>query len=152
MKKLFALPLLALLLALPSCQATLPVLVDMPVAEYDALKTRVNVATALVSSRISVDWDQAKRDKALNLITQAGAIVEANDFSQLGATNVLRALVDRYGDALGLDDQAKRDVRDAALLIELIVGPINIDINASIEPREQELILSFLEGLEVGLS
>lgn len=151
MKKLLILPLLGLL-AFPSCQATLPVLVDMPVAEFEALNTRVNVATALVSSRISVDWDQAKRDKALNLIAQAEAIVEANDFSQLGATNVLRALVDRYGDALGLDDQAQRDVRDAALLIELIVGPINIDINASIEPREQELILSFLEGLELGLS
>tara|TARA_S200002703_G_scaffold149410_2_gene146932 strand:- start:84 stop:539 length:456 start_codon:yes stop_codon:yes gene_type:complete len=150
MKKLLALPLLALL-AFPACQTTLPVLTDMPVAEFDALKTRVNVATALVSSRISVDWDQAKRNKALNLIDQAQAVVEANDFSQLGATNVLRALVDRYGDALGLDDQAKRDVRDAALLIELIVGPINIDINASIEPREQELILTFLDGLEVGL-
>jgi len=150
MKKLLALPLLALL-AFPACQTTLPVLTDMPVAEFDALKTRVNVATALVSSRISVDWDQAKRDKALGLIDQAQAVVEANDFSQLGATNVLRALVDRYGDALGLDDQAKRDVRDAALLIELIVGPINIDINASIEPREQELILTFLDGLEVGL-
>lgn len=151
MKKLLALPLLALL-AFPACQTTaLPVLTDMPVAEFDALKTRVNVATALVSSRISVDWDQAKRDKALGLIDQAQAVVEANDFSQLGATNVLRALVDRYGDALGLDDQAKRDVRDAALLIELIVGPIEININASIEPREQELILTFLDGLEVGL-
>lgn len=152
MKKLFILPLLAML-AFPSCATnTLPVLTDMPVAEYDALKVRVNVATALVSSRISASWDEEKRTKALDLIGEAKAIVVANNFAQLGATNVLRALVDRYGDALGLDAQSKRDVRDAALLIELIVGPINIDINAQIEPREQELILTFLDGLEVGLS
>jgi len=152
MKKLFILPLLVAL-AFPSCATTaLPVLTDMPVAEYDALKIRVNVATALVSSRISVDWDEEKRAKALDLIGQAKAVVVANNFARLGATNVLRALVDRYGNALGLDAQSQRDVRDAALLIELIVGPINIDINAQIEPREQELILTFLDGLEVGLS
>ena len=152
MKKLFILPLLAML-AFSSCATTaLPVLADMPVAEYDALKVRVNVATALVSSRISTSWDEEKRTKALDVITEAKDTVVANNFAQLGATNVLRALVDRYGDALGLDAQSQRDVRDAALLIELIVGPINININAEIEPREQELILMFLDGLEVGLS
>ena len=150
MKKLLMLPLLGLL-ALSSC-STMPQLGEMPAGEFEALKTRVNAATAIVSSRISTDWDQAKRDKALGLITKAKEVVVSNNLGELGATNVVRTLVDRYGEALGLDAQAQRDVRDAALLIELVVGPINVDIDGKIDPQEQELVLAFLEGLEFGIA
>jgi len=146
MKK-FALSLLGLL-ALSSCAG----MQEMTPAEFDHLKNKVDTATAIVSSRISQDWDQAKRDKALEVITETRAAITESNIGALDPTNVLRSLVETYGEALGLDEQVKRDVRDATLIIELVTGPIKLDVGGKLDPRDQELILAFLDGLEFGLA
>ncbi len=147
MRKLFTLPLLAML-ALTSCAN----MGEMTPVEFDNLKNRVSVATTIVSSRLAQDWNQEKRDQAIELVAASRAMVETNNLATLDASNVLRSLVEQYGNSLGLDDQGKRDLRDASLLVELVVGPIDLGIEGKLDPRDQELILAFLEGLELGLS
>ena len=143
MKKLFTLGLLAL----AGCIATQ----QMSPAEFQDIKNRVNAATALVSSRIAAEWDAQQRNKALRIVMDARVIVETNDLSTLDAGNILRSLADNYGKKLGLGEQEQRDVRDAALLIEILAGPIKLGIEGSLDPQDQELIIAFLDGLAYGL-
>jgi len=143
----FTLSLLGLL-ALSSCAG----MQEMTPAEFDNLKNKVNTATAIVSSRISQGWDQAKRDKALEVIAKVKNAITTATAEELDPGNVLRSLVQLYGDQLGLDDQARRDVRDASLIIELVTGPIKLDVGGRLDPRDQELVLAFLDGLEFGLA
>ena len=153
MKLLYTLPLLAALL-LPSCSISSSQLVDldqMEASEYDSLKHQVLTVTALASSRVSRGWDAERRDKALGIITEARLLITDGGLNDIGATDLIRALADRYGEKLGLDEDAKRDIRDVALLIDVIVGPIKIGIDGSLGEREAGLILALLDGLELGL-
>ena len=61
------------------------------------------------------------------------------------------SIADNYGERLGLSEQERRDIRDAALLIEVLAGPVKLSIEGSLDPRDQELILAFLDGLAYGI-
>tara|TARA_S200002703_G_scaffold137880_1_gene127912 strand:+ start:488 stop:871 length:384 start_codon:yes stop_codon:yes gene_type:complete len=124
---------------------------QMTPAEFEDVKNRVNAATALVSSRIAAEWDAPQRQKAVDAVVEIRALVEENNLATLEAGNILRGIADRYGERLGLSEEEQRDVRDAALLIEILAGPVKLGIEGSLDPRDQELILAFLEGLEYGL-
>ena len=152
--KPFLLPSLLVALMLPSCatiQTAREDLQTMEEPQYEELKHKVSVITEITSSRISKDWDAAKKAKATALIAQ-GRLLLGGDLSEFGATDLLRELADRYGEKLGLNDQARRDIKDAALLVDAIVGPIKVGIDGKVNDRELGLVLALLEGLERGLS
>jgi len=144
MKKLFTLSLLALL-------ATGCAVQQMTPAEFENVKGRISAASTIVTSRLAQEWDQAKRTKALEVTGEIRQLVMVNDLSQLDVTNVLNGLASRFSDKLGLDEQAQRDVRDAILLIEVLVGPVKLGLEGGLAPQDQELVLAFLDGLELGL-
>ena len=152
MKSLYILPLLAALM-LPSCSILLggPSLNEMETSEYEDLKHKVSTITALASSRLARNWDAEKREKALEVITQSRAFIIGNVFGDLNTTDIIRVLMNNYGDRLGLDVDARRDIKDAALAIDLLVGPIELGIDGSLGERERDLILALLSGLELGL-
>lgn len=153
MKLLYALPLLAALM-LPSCSTSSNDLADlsqMEASEYENLKQKVSTITALSSSRIAREWDAEKRDKALGIIAEGRRLISEGGLGDLNATDLIRALADRYSEKLGLDENAKRDIKDAALLIDAIVGPIKLGIDGSLGSREAGLILALLDGLELGI-
>lgn len=144
MKKLLLLPFLALL---GSCATA-----TMTDGEFQSLKTRVGAATTIVSSRLAEEWDAPQRAKAIQVITEVKELAVVNNLEQVVAGDVLRSLVVRFGDKLGLSEQNQRDLRDASLLIELAMGrPITFDLGGKLEPRDQELLLAFLDGLLEGL-
>lgn len=145
MKKLLVFPLLALI---GGCVATS----NMSESEFESLKTRVNAATTIVSSRLAQEWDADKRAEAAEVIREARELIASNSVGELGAGDVLRGLVDRFGDQLGLDEQAQRDIRDASLLIEIAIGrPITVGPDAQLGERDQALVLAFVDGLLEGL-
>lgn len=145
MKKLLVFPLLALI---GGCVATS----NMSESEFESLKTRVNAATTIVSSRLAQEWDADKRAEAAGVIREARELIASNSVGELGAGDVLRGLVDRFGDQLGLDEQAQRDIRDASLLIEIAIGrPITVGPDAQLGERDQALVLAFVDGLLEGL-
>jgi len=153
MKQLLALPLLAALL-MPSCSTLGNVQRDlntMPVAQYEDLKTKVGSITAITSSRLAKDWDAEKRAKALNIISQGRLLLVGGELESLGATDLVRSLADRYGEKMGLDEQARRDIKDAALLLDALVGPITLGLDGKLGVRELGLLLSLLDGLEYGI-
>ena len=152
--KLFALPLLLGALMLPSCSTLGNVqrdLATMSQSEYEGLKSKVASVTAITSSRLAKDWDAEKRVKALAIIAEGRLLLSGDKLADLGATDLIRALADRYGEKLGLDDQARRDVKDAALLVDALVGPIKLGVDGKLGERESGLILALLDGLEYGL-
>lgn len=145
MKKLLVLPLLALL---GGCMATS----NMSESEFQSLKTRVGAATTIVSSRLAQEWDAPQRERAVAVIGEVRELVASNNLEELGAGDVLRGLVDRFGERLGLTEQAQRDIRDASLLIEIAIGrPITVGPDAKLDTRDQELVLAFVDGLLEGL-
>lgn len=153
MKFLYTLPLLAALM-LPSCSISSSNLLNldqMEVSEYENLKHRVSTITALASSRVARGWDAEKREKALGIVAEGRQLIISGNLGDLNATDLIRALADHYGEKLGLDENAKRDIRDAALLLDAIVGPIKLGIDGSLGEREEGLILALLDGLELGL-
>jgi hypothetical protein len=153
MKYLLILPLLAALM-LPSCSTLTNVRQDinqMTEAQYEALTTKVTSVVAIASSRLAKDWDNAKRSKARDTLVNITILVLANDFTELDATNIVRSLVDRYGEKAGLSDQGCRDIQDAALIVDVLVGPIKLGIDSKLDEREQGLVLALLEGLAHGV-
>ena len=155
--KLLALPLLLGALMMPSCSTISNLQRDvntMSEAQYEGLKTKVGSITAITSSRLAKDWDVAKRAKALGVITKAREIINSNlteGIEGLDVVGVIRALADLYGEKMGLDEQARRDVKDAALLIDALVGPIKLDIDGKLGEREKGLVLALLDGLQYGI-
>lgn len=154
MKYLLTLPLLAALM-LPSCATVSNVRADlntMDVAQYENLRHKVSVITEITSSRLAKDWDAEKRAKAISVISQGRELLQGNNLAELGATDLIRGLAERYGEKLGLDEQARRDIKDAALLVDAAVGPIKLGIDGKLTEREKGLIIALLDGLERGLS
>lgn len=155
MKQLLALPLLLAALMLPSCSTLGNIqrdLASMSQSEYEGLQSKVASITAITSSRLARDWDAEKRQKALNVIAEGRLLLLAGDqLADLGATDLIRSLADRYGEKMGLDDQARRDIKDAALLLDVLIGPIKLGIDGKLGERELGLLLSLLKGLEYGL-
>lgn len=152
--KLLALPLLLVALALPSCSTIQTAREDLQTMEqpqYEDLTRKVATITEITSSRVSKDWDAAKKAKAASIIAQGRELL-SGDLGTLGATDLIRELADRYGEKLGLDDQARRDIKDAALLVDAVVGPIKVGIDGKLNERELGLVLALLDGLERGLS
>jgi hypothetical protein len=152
--KLFALPLLLVALMLPSCSTISNIQRDinqMTAAQYDGLKAKVFAITSITSSRVAKDWSANKRAKALDLIAKGRALL-TTDLSSLDATSLIRALADRYSDKMGLDAQAKSDIKDAALLLDVLVGPIKVGVDGKLGERELGLVLALLTGLEDGLN
>lgn len=154
MKLHFLSPLLLAALMLPSCSVVGNIqrdLATMSQPEYEALKSKVASITAITSSRLAKDWDAEKRAKALKILDEGKALIIENKLADLGATDLIRGLADRYGEKMGLDEQARRDIKDAALLLDALVGPIKLGIDGELGERELGLILALLEGLEYGL-
>ena len=152
--KLLALPLLLVTLMLPSCSTLTNLQRDlntMTEAQYRGLKNKVMSITAITSNRLAKNWDTAKRDKARGVITQAARLIVANKFGSLDATNLIRSIADHYSKTMGLDEQARRDIKSAALLVDVVVGPIKLGVDGKLGEREQGLILALLEGLAYGL-
>ena len=153
MRQLLALPLLAALL-MPSCSTLGNVQRDlnsMSEVQYQDLQHKVASITAITSSRLAKDWDAEKRAKALRLIAEGKVLITTDKLSELGATDLIRGLADRYGEQMGLDEQARRDVKDAALLLDALVGPIKLGVDGKLGVRELGLVLALLDGLEDGL-
>lgn len=153
MKLLYILPLLAAFM-LPSCSTSsskIRNLDQMEASEYEDLKHQVSTITALASSRAARGWDAEKRDKALGIIAEGRQLIADGGLGDLNATDLIRALADRYSEKLGLDEDAKRDIKDAALLIDIVAGPIKLGIDGSLDEREEGLILALLDGLELGI-
>lgn len=146
MRKLLALPALALM-TLVGCAN----LGQMTGEEFEATKNRAKVATTIVSSRIAQGLDDEMRQAAHRFVTGAKEAIEGGNFESLNVNDLLGSLVESYGEELGLSEQNKRDIRDAALIIELFTGPIQVNLNGELDPRDQEMIMAFLDGLEEGL-
>ncbi len=154
MKQLLALPLLLAALMLPSCSTLGNVqrdLAAMSQSEYEGLQSKVASITAITSSRLAQDWDAEKRQKALNVIGEAMLLLAGDNLADLGASDLIRGLADRYGEKMELDEQARRDIKDAALLLDVLVGPIKLGIDGKLGERELGLLLSLLNGLAYGL-
>lgn len=152
--KLFTLPLLLVALMLPSCSTLTNLQRDldtMTEAQYEGLKNNIMSITAITSSRLARNWDTTKRDKARGVITQVARLIVANEFGNLDATHLIRSLADHYGDKMGLDEQARRDIKSAALLVDIVAGPIKLGVDGKLGEREQGLILALLDGLAYGL-
>ena len=154
---MLAAPLLATLAMLPSCSTMSGArqdLNEMSESEYHALGTKVLGITAVTSRRVAIDWDEAKIAKARGVIAKGMALVDANDaeqWSKLDATSLVRALAIKYGEALDLDRKAQLDIQDAALLVDVIVGPIQLGVDGKLGERERGLLMALLQGLEIGL-
>ena len=146
MSKLLAMSA-ALLFALAGCAN----MGEMSQEEFEATKNRAQVATTIVSSRIAQELDDEARKAAHKFVTGAKDMIEGGNFETLNVNDLLGSLVEAYGEELGLSEQNKRDVRDAALIIELFTGPIKVDLEGELDPRDKEMIMAFLDGLEEGL-
>lgn len=155
MKQLLALPLLLAALMLPSCSTIGNIqrdLATMSQSEYKGLKNKVASITAITSSRLAKDWDAEKRQKALDIIVTGQLLVQSNkDLADLDVTDLIRSLADRYGEKMGLDEQSRRDIKDAALLLDVLIGPVQLGIDGRLGERELGLILALLDGLAYGL-
>lgn len=147
MKKLFMLPVCSLLLLLGSCAN----LGEMTQEEFDDTTNRVAVASELAGSRIAARLDDETRQNALELVSDTKEMLEEGNFGELNTNDILRSLIENYGEALGLDEESKRDIRDAALIIELFTGPIKVEVGGELDPRDQALLVAFLDGLTKGL-
>lgn len=148
------LPLLLAALILPSCSTisnTQHDLATMSQSEYKGLKSKVVSVIAITSSRLAQNWNAEQRHKALVIIAEGRRLVLDGISSDLDTTNLIRGLADRYGDKMGLDEQARRDIKDAALLVDVLVGPIKLGIDNKLGERELGLVLALLGGLEYGL-
>jgi hypothetical protein len=123
----------------------------MSQSEYEGLQNKVASITAITSSRLAKNWDAEKRQKALGVIAEGKLLLAGDNLADLGTSDLIRGLADRYGEKMGLDDQERRDIKDAALLLDVLVGPIKLGIDGKLGERELGLILSLLKGLEYGL-
>ena len=155
-KIMLALPILACL-SLPSCSTVKQARHDirtMDQIDYDALRGKVFGITAIASHRIAMEWDADKKDEARAVVIKGRALIQGNkaeELAKLDATSLIRALAKKYGEQLGLDQKAMMDIQDAALLVDVVVGPIKLKIDGTLDERERGLILVLLQGLEVGL-
>lgn len=154
MKQLLTLPLLLAALMLPSCSTISNVqhdLAAMSQSEYEGLKSKVASVTAIASSRLAKGWDAEKRYKALVILTESRLLIAANNLADFDVTNLIHSIADRYGEKMGLDVQARRDIKNAALFVDVLVGPIKLGIDNKLGERELGLIVALLDGLEYGL-
>lgn len=153
---MLVLPLLSCL-SLSSCSTVAKARQDlktMSPEDFQALRTKVYAITAIASHRVSVDWDIGKKAKAVIVIRRGSTLIsnnKAEELSTLDATSLIRTLAQKYGEQLGLSDKAKMDIQDAALLVDMIVGPIKLEMDGTLDERSKQLILALLQGLEAGL-
>ena len=154
MKPLLTLSLLAALL-LPSCSVIQNVRADittMSQSEYDAMSAKVFALTAIASHRISIEFDDDKRVQALKITKEARALLQdADKLKTLGATDLVRVMIDRYSDEMDLKNKERAMIKNATLLIDLVVGPIKVGIDGKVNERELGLLNSMLDGLVRGL-
>lgn len=153
MKKILIFPLLATL-ALSSCSTIPSTREDLQTMEqprYEDLQRRVSAMAEIASSRIAQKWDAAQRDKARGVIANAHKLLALNELGEIGPTDLIRELADRYSDKLGLDEQARRDIKDVALLVDAAVGPIKLGVDGKLNDRELGLVTALLDGLARGL-
>jgi len=125
---------------------------EMSPPKYYQLKIKIASIAELASGRISQNWSDERKDRALVIINDGVALInDPSKLKQLDVTNLIRALGDRYGDKMNLDAQAKSDIREATLLIDILIGPIQLDVTSELSEREKGLLLTLLSGLENGL-
>ena len=121
--------------------------------EYNQLKTKIISVAEITSSRISQNWNDERKNKALEVINNGkGLLNDPAKLQALNTTNLIRTLVDQYSEKMGLNSESRADIKDAALLMDVLVGPIMIDIDAKLTERELGLLRALLDGLENGLS
>ncbi len=155
MQQSLTLSLLAALM-LPSCSAISSArleLNEMTVSQYKLIQAKVMTITELASFNIAMNWDAARKAQAVSIIAEGRALLQdLPRLRELDTTDLVRALTDRYSERMGLDEETRSHIRNATLLMDVLVGPITIDIDGKLDIREVGLLLAVLEGLENGLT
>jgi len=126
---------------------------ELSQAEYDQLKTKIVSVAEITSSRISQSWNKERKIQALVVIGDGLALLDdPSRLQALNTTNIIRTLVDQYSKKMGLNSESRSYIKDAALLMDVLVGPIMIDVDAKLSERELGLLRALLDGLANGLS
>ena len=161
LKRILAVTLLSSLLlplgGLTSCSIMTKArkdLATMSQPEYDSLRSKVHALSLITSRRISKNWDAEKLAKAAKVIAKGHLLVQSNKpaaWAKLDATSLIRTLADKYAEELGLSARTKMDIQDATILLDVIVGPIQLGIDGKLGEREKGLATALLDGLGDGL-
>lgn len=150
----FALPLLAVLsLSLPSCQTVQSArdkLEQMPEAKYQELVQKTNDAGRKGGEKLKELL--ADRPELLGDVRQLAVLLQdtvQND--RVEASDLIKWIVDRFGDDLGLEEKYQEYIRDGAKAIDAAVGQIRLGIDGALTEREKGLAVALLSGLADGV-
>ncbi len=150
MKYLLALPLLAALM-LPSCatiQSARDKLEEMPDGKYQQLVIKIENAGVKGGKKLAEILGD-KSQLALEVTRSLKTVITED---RLEVVDVIKGIVDNYGDKLGLEDKYLDYIRDGAKAIDAAVGQIRLGIDGKLTEREKGLVVALLDGLERGLS
>ena len=149
MKRLLALPVLTIL-ALSSCstvQSARDALDTMPDENYVRLVGKVENAGVkggvMLADRLG--------DDTILAVALTNSIIDVIESDKVVVSDVVKGVIDQYGDKLNLSEEQLGYIRDGAKLIDAAVGQIRLGIDGKLTEREKGLILALLRGLKTGM-
>ncbi len=150
MKRFLAIPMIVVL-GLSSCsviQSARDKLTKMDPVTYTSLTIKVQNAGKRGGEKLQELLSSDAKDAA-KILTDT--LITAVETDSLDAQDLVKDIVDRYGDQLGLKPAHQEYIRDGAKLIDAAVGQIRLDIDGKLSEREKGLVLALLKGLKQGL-
>lgn len=122
-------------------------LATMPEPDYQELRLKVEDAGRKGGVKLKELLGE-KTEIALDVTTE---LLVAVDTDKLDVADVIKGVVNKYGDRLGLEDKHLDYVRDGAKVIDAAVGQIRLGIDGKLTEREKGLVIALLAGLHTGL-
>lgn len=150
MKRFLAIPMIVVL-GLSSCsviQSARDKLAEMDPVAYSALAVKVQSTSKRAGEKLKELLSPDAKD-AVKILTDT--LITAVETDSLDAQDLIKEIVDRYGNQLGLKPAHQEYIRDGAKLIDVAVGQIRLGIDGKLSEREKGLVLALLKGLKQGL-
>jgi len=148
--KHLAIPIIVML-GLSSCtiiQSARDKLAQMDTTSYQNLVVQVQKAGQYAGTKLQEVISSDARSAAQGM---TDVLIAAIETDSLDVQDIVKTIVDRYSDRLGLEPRHQVYIRDGAKIIDVAVGQIRLGIDGKLSEREKTLILALLKGLKKGL-
>ena len=138
---------------LPSCatvQSARDKLAEMPQEKYDELIVKTHDAGRKGGVKLK-ELLADKPELVASIGSLAGKLSETVQNDRLDASDLIKWIVDQFGDELGLEAKYQDYIRDGAKAIDAAVGQIRLGIDGTLTEREKGLAVALLAGLAEGV-